>query len=339
MPTLRDVAKHANVSPSTVSSMLNNRASLRLETRKRIERAISELGYTHRTVGRPKAASRSRCAALVVPHSQNDDVLKYPIQRRRINSIRRAIAASGDQISFFAGIPKVENNMLLQESIDDGHVDGVLLSSPTQSDGYIDWLAKRNIPMVVLGRIPEHYQYSFVCRDDYLGGSQVAEYLINLGHQQLGFLEPERTYFWNKLREQGFRDRARLLDASVFPTELYDRTATKASKIKSIKSLLKQGVTAVFTTNDGIAIEVLNLLESMGVSVPEDLSVVGFDDMGYTDKKGRKPCSVYFDIESSGVLAVEYLWRLVDPNNRFSHFGACIKTEMRAYDTSGYVNR
>ena len=340
MATIRDVAAQANVSPGTVSQLLNGRATLRPETRSRIERAVAQLGYEPGRVGRPRTRPQTLNIALVLGSLEPQQYPDHPLARRRTRYVREALVESGDHFSLFASGTHVDDNLTFQDAIEGGDLHGVILAGSLVDDGYLDWLQQRDIPLVLLQRLPdEAHSFSYVSLDDVGGGRAVAEHLIELGHERLAYVPPRRAFGWTHERRRGLIEAARragLPEPIVRPADPdIELDAGPAAVKPACAELIEAGVTGVFAANDGMAVRCVDALEQLGRRVPADVSVVGFDDVGYTSRSGLTPSSVGYDPRYMAQAAVSMIQRLIHEKGQVAELSARVKTHVSPHDTSG----
>lgn len=347
MSTIREVARVAHVSPTTVSFVLRNRKGVKRETRQRVEAAIERVGYTPRRVGRPAAspAARSKNIAVVsgakpppfvrdmtpTQGARNGEADARVLANRWLASLHEAVDSVGDHFNLFAGFDHVLQNELFQSVIENGQVDGVVLAWESPEDGYLNWLLERDVPLVVLNRRPNSgRRFSYVEIDNYAAGAQVAECLLDHGHTRCALLQPDDVMSYNLDRAEGFVDA--LNRRGLEPVAHY-RTVPEAQRERVCREVLEAGPTAVFTTTGSLAILCLNTFETQGVAVPEQLSLVGFDNLTGVSEGGLRPSSVGYDERQLGHLAVKLLRQLIE-QPELNRLSASIATQVIEHDTT-----
>ncbi len=278
--SMRDVAAHAGVSVSTVSRVLNDGAYVDASTRERVQAAIGELGYRPNLLARGFRRSETRTIGLLVPDNTN------PF----FGGLARAIEQEG----FAAGYSVVLCNSDLSPAKQLAYidvllakqVDGLILAAPgLVPDGdeptLLDRVIADGTPCVLVDRSSEDAPIDQVLVDQRQGGYDVGAYLTGLGHRRLACLVGPSDRTASAGRIAGFRQA--LADAGItLPPEAVVRGNGQFDGGEAaMETLLARGVdfTAVFAFNDLTAIGAIAALQRHGLRVPDDVSVVGFDDI------------------------------------------------------------
>jgi LacI family transcriptional regulator len=314
--TIYDVAKRAGVSGATVSRMLNAPDKVNPETRIRILAAIDELGFIPKAEARARALQKTRRIGVITPF------FTAPSFVQRL----RGIASALSKVSYEMVIFPVGSSVQLENYFGSipitGNLDGLVIVSLPISETYVHRLQTFNIPTVMI----EYSQPDFcsVEIDDYKGGQLAAEYLIHKGHRHIAFMArpdiPEYAVHSPFRRMEGFRDA--LLKAEIeFPIEylsLIPETQEDIYKATIDLLHLPTPPTAVFGALDVYALGVLKAARQIGVSVPEKLAVIGFDDLDMSNYADLTTIRQHLD--ESGRLAIEVLLaQIEDPSRPIQH--------------------
>lgn len=314
MATIRQVAKVAEVSPGTVSQMLNGRGQLRPETRQRIEHAINRLGYRRRRAGRPSTSNPSHHIAMLVSGRPSTNLPTHPLRRQRVAQLREAVLAAGDHFSLLPADVPVEENWAFGDAVRSGHVDAVVVDGDAERRGYARWLREQGVPAVVFERTPEMNAFSCVCVDGVVGGTLAAEHLLERGHKRLAFVQPRRELSWTRERRHGFITALGSYGHEPAGVWRLDPDAQQPEHEQVARELAEHGVDGVFASSDGLAIMLIDGLASQCVGVPADVAVVGFDDLGLTSADGLRPTSIAYDHQYIARAVVRLLKQLLsDP--------------------------
>ncbi|KGN40780.1 LacI family DNA-binding transcriptional regulator [Knoellia aerolata] len=298
-PTIYDVAKVAGVAASTVSRAFARPGRVNAETAARIFEAARELGY--RTTALPGlTTSRSRTLALVVTDITN------PFYAEIIRGAHEAAAELGYTLSLShtQEDADIERAWIEHEL---GTVEGVVLASSRMSDSTIRMLAKQK-PVVVLNRrLPE---VPCLLVDNARGMRRALEHLGELGHTSVTYLAgPEASWTdgirWQALREAGFELDMRI--RRVGPTQ----HPTIDAGFARVREIMSQPTTAVIAYNDVLAIGVIKGLRRMGVGVPDDVSVVGVDNILLAEVVEPELTTVAAPLRAQGETAVRNLVAMV----------------------------
>ena len=276
--TLRDVAQRAGVSSRTVSNVVNGYAPVSEATRARVQQAVDELGYRPNVLARHLAAGRSGQIAVVVPY------LDTPYFSELLQGIIRAARVQGYNVLIDQTDGDAEHEKLFLSRGSAGLLfDGVIFSplGLAQAD-----LSARDpsLPLVVLGERVSDGGFDHIGIDDVTASREVTEHLIGLGRRRIAAIgdQPYRTGEAAQLRTRGFRlahERAGLPvhEELVVSTPRFNRPDGAAAMARLLD--LAEPPDAVFCYSDLVALGAMRTLASRGLRVPEDIAVVGYDDI------------------------------------------------------------
>lgn len=306
--TIDEVASLANVSPMTVSRVVNGNASVRESTRERVMRAVHELGYTPNLAASSLAAAQGTRIALIYtnPSSAYLSELLVGALRGTARTATQLVIDAWDNLD-----AKAERDAAcaLAKS-----VAGVVLPPPLcESKAVISELVGAGVPVVALasGRFDD--DISHVRIDDFRASKEITAHLIALGHTRIGYIKGHPNQTASTRRFEGFQ--AALGEAGIAP----DRTLvqqgyyTYRSGLEAAEKLLarKQGPTAIFASNDDMAAAVVSVAHRRGLDVPRDLSVVGFDDTSAATTVWPELTTIRQPIASMADSAIDILLRSI----------------------------
>jgi LacI family transcriptional regulator len=271
--TIADVAKRAGVAPSTVSRALNNSGYVSRETRERVLAAIDELNYVPNIHAERLRTGVSRAIAFVALDLTN------PFWTEVGRGVEDMVWEHGYELVLYNTAGDPEREQATVKGLRRRHVDGAIF--PWMRNGWeqLGKLDSAGVMIVVLGQAPEEHGLDRFTIDNVKGGYLATEHLLKLGHRRIAFVSAD----WTREREQGYR--AALADFDVAPDEtrvIRESAVPEFEKGKHVVRQLLDGPerpTAVFAYNDVTAIGLWMELENHGVRVPEDISLVGFDDI------------------------------------------------------------
>jgi LacI family transcriptional regulator len=304
--TIRDVANHAHVGITTVSRVLNNLQNVRPETRARVFEAVKTLGYKPNISARSLASTRSRCIGIFYDDPQCSYfsmLLLGALERCREESYQLVIETFGD------GLNAAYTDIL--HRIKQLTLDGVILPEPVCNNTLlVDALLECDIPYVRVSPHTDAHQAAYVCVDDYAAVYKLTDYLISLGHRELGVIRGREHDKVGSLRYEGFcgalRDRGLhcLPENQAFGNYAYSDGLIAAKKILSHK----QRPTAILALNDEMAAAVIATANQLKLSVPGDLSVSGFDNSTIAVNVLPNLTTINQDIQELGRVAAEVLF-------------------------------
>jgi DNA-binding LacI/PurR family transcriptional regulator len=302
-PTIYDVAKHAGVSITTVSRMLNAPQKVNPETREKILTAIDALDFVPKAEARARAMQRSRRIGVISPF------FTAPSFIQRLRGIAETLSPENHELVIYT----VDSDDHLQGYLSSlpltGNLDGLIILSLPVNNDQVRRLIDHGLP-TVLTEYP-HPKLNCVEIDDVEGGHMAASYLLGKGHRRIAFLGdtdlPEYAIHPVSLRLNGFRQA--LKKARVRLPEIFVRLApySQEQTRQVAKELLNlpEPPTAIFAATDFQALGVLKAARQLDVKVPEQLAVIGFDDLDMAEYADLTTISQHLD--ESGRLAVEIL--------------------------------
>lgn len=303
-----DVAKKAGLSVVTVSRVLNNASSVREKNREKVLQAMKELDYQPNAAARSLARGRTGVIGLALTtlnDSVFDAVVKEVGDRLAERGYFLAMSIAGYEDSSF-------HRTLFQED----RVDGVILLSPLREEEYVLELKKKKIPFVLLDNQLRASQAPSVIVDNYKGGYDAARHLIELGHTRIAHIAGPDWFLSSKERERGFR--AALTEAGLQPFGVERGTFEISSGYAIARRWIETGSlpTAVFAADDYIALGVMDAMKNEGIRVPQDLSIVGFDDQIIASQFRPMLTTIRQPAEQIGKHGVDLLLKWIDGSSR-----------------------
>lgn len=279
--TIYDVAKEAGVGIGTVSRVLNDSPNVREETRQRVLTAIEQLQYHPSPIARRLSLRKTLTIGVIVPFFTLPSVVE------RLRGIEAVVAQSDyDMIVYNVETP-ARRRAYFREIPVSNRVDGLIIISLRPSEEDVAGWAAGSVPIVLVDT--DHPAFSRVIADDFAGGHMATQHLINLGHRRIGFAgDPQDSPFGftsSLYRYHGYRQA--LEDHNLPFQREYMQTADhgkeQARTVTHLLLNLEAPPTAIFAASDTQAIGVVEAARDLGRQVPEDLSVVGFDDLEVAD--------------------------------------------------------
>ena len=275
-PVLADVARAAGVSAMTVSNVLNDRPGASEETRQRVRAAAQRLGYTPNWMAQSLAMGRTNLVGLVV----HDLTVQYATEL--VSGVADDLAESGCELLISATYQDASREAQRIARLAAGSVDALILVAPVFGDESVAALEAFTAPVVVLDpRRASTCEYPNVVVDNYGGARSGTEHLLRLGHRRIGFICGDKSFESSAQRQDGHLDAVSLSDADTDPELVVDADFSWLGGFEAGHSLLglDDRPTAVMTACDVAALGAIDAARSLGLSVPGDLSVVGFDDV------------------------------------------------------------
>lgn len=305
MATIRDVAKKARVSISTVSRVINDTGYVSAETRRRVQAAMQELHYYPNEIARSLKRRNTNSIGLALTDISN------PFFGEVAQAVEQAARDRGYSLLFATTGDDEEQEEACLDLFLEKQVDGIVWFGPSDVRKLEEVTSIRRVPVVVITATPGPPQLNSVYVNDARGAYEAVAHLIRLGHRKIGYIaEPDRPgTSQERLRgyEWALKDFGVELDAGL----IVRGTFREGSGSKAVLQLMDQPhrPTAVFAANDLMAIEAMHQLRSLGFRVPEDIAVVGFDDVKMAGLVGIDLTTV---CQPKVEMGREAAWLLID---------------------------
>jgi len=303
-PSSLDIAREANVSQSTVSRVLNNSPRISEATRRRVKEAMTRLGYSPNAAARTLTTGRSNLIGLVVSNITNPF---YP-------EVIEAIVATAAHEDYNVVLCNAQENWELQsahlELLIEHQVDGAILtSSLLDSELRLAKMALDRIPLVMVNRTVNGLPVDAVHLDNAEAGRIVARHLAKLGHRRLGFVGGRPDTSTDSQRLAGFRQALTELGIELPPEHVVHGAFTYDSGHASARQLiaLADRPSALFCANDVIALGVMDAVYDAGLRIPQDVAVVGVDDVAAASLRHLALTTVRQPAAEMGYRAVKLL--------------------------------
>lgn len=280
MPTINDVAKRANVSPVTVSRVLNGAPNVNEATRARVNLAIAELGYVPNTAARSLRSRRTRSIALILPDITN------PFWPTVARGVEDAAQRSGYTVLLCNSDENAEKQARYLEVVISQQVDGVLIAPADSDAANLAPLRERSVPTVVIDRRVDGWDVDSV-RGDSVGGAELlTRHLIALGHRRIAMLNGPATASTSQDRLAGYRAALRTAGIEPDPRLIrYGEFRESSGQAMTREALaLNPAPTAIFAANNAIALGAIAAVTALGLRIPRDIALVCFDDVSPTSQ-------------------------------------------------------
>lgn len=333
MTTIRDVARQANVAPSTVSQVLNRRGNISQKTIEKVENAVRQINYRPQRIGRPSLRNDTMVIGVIYSQTVVSNGAISSLSRTWINGMREAITNNNGHMNLLAGSVHVQQDLMFQQMVEAGELNGVVLIGNEPKDGYLDCIAQSGIPYVVMNRRPKRDAFSHVTMDNYGGGRQAAAYLLDKGHRRIALITGPDEYDYAQDRLDGARDELTEHDLEPVTVQRLDSHGTPEHVQQICQAIVDAKATAVFG-NDDHMVRCLDVWLEMGIDIPGQLSLVGFDDVGTPTASGMRPTSVGFDKHLMGKQAVNMLLSMIDMSPQVRSMSAIFSTQLAEHDTT-----
>ncbi|MGH2443601.1 MAG: LacI family DNA-binding transcriptional regulator, partial [Chloroflexota bacterium] len=277
MVTMRDVASEVGLSVTTVSRALNNFEDVAELTRLRIQEVARRLDYHPNVMARGLQTSRANAIGLVIP-----PILHLPYDAfwlEFIGGMSASCAHAGVDLLLSPVDAEEQMNQGFKRLIRGRRVDGLLICDVRRSDPRIAYLRKHELPFVAFGRTTGDLNYPYIDVDGAAGAMQAMDHLVALGHRHIAYLGVDPDFSFSHFRLTGYRQA--LEQAGLqYDTRLVFEGLTGPMAAVTLASLLSSPnrPTAILVSADFLARETLKVAQTLGISIPDDLSIIVFDD-------------------------------------------------------------
>lgn len=302
-PTIIDVARESGVSYSTVSRVLNGYEFVKPTTREKVLQAAERLGYVPNQQARSLAGGRSNLIGILVPGLDNGYISEI------IRGIDEELAKSDYNLILYTTHRQHGRETNYVATIMNGAADGVLLVVPLISMTYLDVLSQQNFPYVLIDQADAAGKSSFVNAANWQGAYDATQYLIKLGHQRIGFITGLEGLASASDRLEGYRaaltDHGLTLSSALISRGDFQEEGGYDAAQKLLA--LPQRPTAILAANDLSAFGAIEAIREQGLRIPEDISIMGFDDIPQASLVHPKLTTVHQPLQEMGQMGVKML--------------------------------
>lgn len=307
--TIEEIAKKAGVSRSTVSRVINDDPNVKEQTRERVMKVVTSNNYVPSRAARKLAGGRTGVIGLVIPIGVSRLFIE-PFFPSLIQSVTNRCNQNNRSVMFWLGEPEYERRMI-DQIISNDLLDGVIVSSMRVQDPIVAALRRSAIPFVLVGRYTEDPAASYVDIDNQAAASLAVEYLIQKGRKKIATITGPQDMMVSHDRLNGYRE---ALKKAKMPFDLnlvVEGGFTDEGGYAAMSKLLAQTPDAIFAASDAMAVGAIRFLKEQGKRVPEDVSVVGFDDAPFAATTYPPLTTVHQPAELMGAHAVDVLIELL----------------------------
>jgi LacI family transcriptional regulator len=311
--TLEDIARLSGVSRSTVSRVINGDPNVNNHTRTKVQEIIQNLNFQPNLAARSLAAGYTRVLGLVIPIGVAS-IFTDPYFPLVIQGVSSACNALGYSVMLWLAEPKYERKMISQ-ILYNGLIDGVIVSSMMMDDPLIDRLFESNRPFMTIGRHPTNEKINYVDVDNRAGAYQGVSYAFRTGHRRVGLIGGPHNTISGQDRYQGYLDALQERGLPLKTELVIEGEFSDASGYQAMKRLLPQRPDAVFVASDAMAFAAMRAIQEAGLRIPEDMAVIGFDDIPPAATSKPPLTTVRQPIMRTGQTAAEMLIDMIEHPN------------------------
>lgn len=314
--TMAQIAKEVGVSTTTVSKVLNQQPGVGAQMRARIQQVIEQHDYVQNHAARHLRKGQSGLIDLVIMRLEGGYDLGI------MHGIQEALEESGYRLVLFATNEDEATERLWLRRMLDLSTDGVLLLLPYERIGIANALQAQNIPFIAIGdRNEPTTTFPTIGSTIWLGGYTATEYLISLGHRRIGIITGPLDLMTSRARLAGYREALERAGIPVDPALISEGNYLLGDGVRQTSAFLDQPdpPTAIFTGNDAQAAGAYRVLYARNIRIPDQMSVIGFDDVMYTAQMSPPLTTIHQPLQEIGKMAANMLLRLIAGQQLESH--------------------
>lgn len=303
MATIYEVSEHAGVSLATVSRVVNGTAKVSDKTREKVELAMHELGYRPNTLAQSLASNRSNSIGILVPE------LIGPFYGELLSHIERVFRAAGKHVIIAAGHSDAELESESIEFLRSRHCDALILHVESVSDTYLTELAADECEFVLVNRLVDAIAERCITLDNELGGYIATRHLLEAGHRQIAYVAGPMWKNDASERYAGHQKALTEFGVTADPAAFFEGDFHETSGIAAMRHFVSQQLafTAVVCANDEMAAGALTEAHDLALDVPEELSIIGFDNINFAHYTFPKLTTVDYPIGEIGAMAAYWV--------------------------------
>jgi LacI family transcriptional regulator len=312
--TIGDVAKLSGVSITTVSRVINNNYPVKKETRLSVEKAIQELNYKPNPLAQGLISKRSNTIGIVVPGITNMFFTEV------IHGVEKYVKAKGYDVLLSNSNGDADAEMICVNKLANKFVDGIIVVDPQTSNikAHFYDITALNMPLICINGYHENTNVNFVIANEEKGTSEAIEHLLKQGHNKIAFVRGGESYSYD-IKEEIYRSYMKKLGLRDFiidtqdgnSIEVVNNTAKKIIELNE-KNILGKDITAFFACNDLMAVGILNGCSEININVPNQVSIIGFDNIILSQMIKPKLSTVDQNMKKLGITAAENIVRLIE---------------------------
>ncbi|GAB6137253.1 LacI family DNA-binding transcriptional regulator [Halanaerobaculum tunisiense] len=303
--TIKDVAREAGVSYATVSRALNDHPDVNEDTKKRILKVANEIGYQPNDIARGLVNQETKTIGLLIPDITN------PFFPEVARGVEEAAIEAGYNVFLCNTNWNKEREKHYIDALLQKQIDGLIMVPSSEELDHLEKLLNSGVKTIFISSFIRHLDFTSVIVDNISGAQRAVEHLIERGHENIGFIGAEEDRFDNQERLKGYKKALRANNIEIEQKYIKDQEGSykRKSGYYLMKELLDLDLcpTAVFNYNDLLALGAIQAIREEGLSVPEDIAIIGFDDISFASLPEIQLTTVAQPKYNMGQIALENL--------------------------------
>ncbi|GAB1794463.1 LacI family DNA-binding transcriptional regulator [Priestia megaterium] len=313
MTTIKDIARVAGVSVTTVSRALNGYSDVNEKTRQKIAAVAKELNYSPNTLARGLVMQKSKTIGLLVSGISRESV-KDNFTFEVLCGVNERASTLGYDLILFNTNTMMQREKTYTQLCRERRVDGAIIQGIKKEDPYLKEVVESDIPCVLVD-IPVHSNsVGYVTTDNALGAKKAVEHLASLGHQHIGMINGHEDAFVSQERLNGYREALKKCGLSFRSEWVVSGNFEEKKAEKAARELINRHkeVTAIFCASDLMALGALKACKELGLQVPKDISIVGYDNIVLASYSSPNLTTVGQEVYQIGYQAADLLIEMLE---------------------------
>lgn len=309
-PTIKDVAKKADVSIATVSRILNNKSGFSEETKQKVLKVIEELGYQPNAIARGLVKKRTQTIGVLIPKVSN--MLAAEI----LNGIDDYAHNLGSSVIVCNTDNNGRRTMDYLRILAEKRIDGIIFVSEWVTEEYYQMLQEMKVPVILVSTISYQFPIPYVKVDDRHAAFSATDYLIKQGHRKIAMVTgSEKDPVAGIPRIEGYKAALEMHHIDIRDDYIIDAANFRHEDgMKAMEEIVARGigVTAIFASSDELAVGVMSQAYKMGIRIPDQLSVIGYDNTKVAEMAIPPLTSVSQPLYEMGIASAKMLFELIE---------------------------
>jgi DNA-binding LacI/PurR family transcriptional regulator len=315
--TIRNVAALAGVAPSTVSRTCKDHRSISEETKAKVRRAMDQLGYEYIAPTDVRRYQNSKTIGIILPPSSRQ-AYENPFYLEAIRGIGQFCNGHKYTSTVITGQSNEEILDAIQTTVSESYVDGFIVLYSKEDDKIVDYLYSEGFTYVLIGKAKQFTNETiYIDNDNIMAGKQATEYLISLGHQKIAYLGSESIMIFSSDRKAGYHMALMQNDLSIEKSYCIEVDNLFMDECKPLWELLRSEnrPTAMVVSDDILAVSLERVCNQCGISIPEDLSIISFNDSLFAKLTSPQLTSIDVNSFQLGIEAASQLINHIENPN------------------------
>ena len=315
--TIRNVAALAGVAPSTVSRTCKDHRSISEETKAKVRRAMDQLGYEYIAPTDVRHYQNSKTIGIILPPSSRQ-AYENPFYLEAIRGIGQFCNGHKYTSTVITGQSNEEILDAIQTTVSESYVDGFIVLYSKEDDKIVDYLYSEGFTYVLIGKAKQFTNETiYIDNDNIMAGKQATEYLISLGHQKIAYLGSESIMIFSSDRKAGYHMALMQNDLPIEKSYCIEVDNVFMDECKPLWELLRSEnrPTAMVVSDDILAVSLERVCNQCGISIPEDLSIISFNDSLFAKLTSPQLTSIDVNSFQLGIEAASQLINHIENPN------------------------